>query len=102
MNALLAGRLCDIVRHVQRGDVATARNLIVNTPGVDWAQQLPPATYAALFGWVAPSGMPISDLVRQARERYPLPPARDLPGILTARPATAGLDRGGGALNDEG
>jgi hypothetical protein len=50
MQALLAGRICDIVRHVQAGDLETARNLTANTPGIDWAQRLPADTYAALLG----------------------------------------------------
>jgi hypothetical protein len=50
MQALLAGRICDIVRHVQAGDLDTARNLAANTPGVDWAQRLPADTYGALLG----------------------------------------------------
>ncbi len=55
MNALFAGRLCDIVRHVEAGQLETARNLVVNTPGVDWTHWLSPATYAALFGWSPPA-----------------------------------------------
>jgi hypothetical protein len=50
MQALLAGRICDIVRYVQAGDLVVARNLAANTPGIDWAQRLPTDTYAALLG----------------------------------------------------
>ena len=53
--ALLAGRLCDIVRHAQAGDLVVARNLAANTPGIDWAQRLPADTYAALLGLPAPA-----------------------------------------------
>ena len=49
MNILLRGRICDIVRSVQSGQVETARNLVANTPGVDWIQMLSPSIHQALF-----------------------------------------------------
>lgn len=72
------GRICDIARHVQAGDLATARNLVANTPGIDWAQRLPPATYAALFASISPSGIPNAELVRRAAKQFPCPEAIEL------------------------
>ena len=58
MQAMFVGRLMDIISHVLAGDLATARNLVANTPGIDWAQRLPPATYAAPRHDTAPPHWP--------------------------------------------
>lgn len=45
-----AGRQCDVISALQRGDQAAAHNLILNSPGLDW--------HAALDGRYCPSLTP--------------------------------------------
>lgn len=45
-----AGRQCDVLRALQRGDQAAAHCLILNSPGVDW--------HAILDGRYCPSLVP--------------------------------------------
>lgn len=58
IQALFVGRIYDIVRHVRAGNLETARNLVSNSPGVDWAAQLGTEEYAALF--TAPSALAVA------------------------------------------
>ena len=79
MNALLVGRICDVVTNLRAGRLDTARNLVLNTPGIaDWSQHLSVAEYRVLHPEPAVQldlDHTITDLVRRAAERFPAPPA---------------------------